>query len=123
MRTPKDVIDEAIRENRVPEFLLYAFACLFVLTGEVLIGVSIYNKGVIGAVAGTALNGLAWPAYHLTRQIRAENLMLRMLEVPLTKATTADEAAKMLTETFGHHFQIHGAGKGSGSTSVTEVRK
>jgi hypothetical protein len=31
--------------------------------------------------------------------------MLRMLEIPLSKAHTADEAATMLTETFVHHFR------------------
>ena len=31
--------------------------------------------------------------------------MLRMLEIPLSKAKTADEAGKMLTESFVHHFK------------------
>jgi hypothetical protein len=57
------------------------------------------------AIVGVVLNGLAWPAYNATKQLRAENLMLRMLEIPLSKAKTADEAAKMLTESFVHHFK------------------
>jgi hypothetical protein len=44
-------------------------------------------------------------AYNATKQLRAENLMLRMLEIPLSKAKTADEAAKMLTESFVHRFK------------------
>jgi hypothetical protein len=106
MRTAKEVIDQAIKDNRLPEYLLYTFACLFVLTGEVLIGNAIYNKTTLTAIVGTALNGLAWPAYQMTRRIRQENLMLRMLEVPLSIAETADEAAKMLTEAFENHFKI-----------------
>jgi len=105
MRTPKEVIDQAIAENRIPEYVLYIFACLFVLTGVILVGVAIYNKNPITGISGVALNGLAWPAYNATRRIRSENLMLRMLEVPLMKAKTADEAAKMLTQAFGNHFK------------------
>ena len=105
MRTEREVIDQAIAENRVPEFPLYAFACIFVLTGELLIANAVYNKNSVTAIAGVALNGLAWPAYYATRNIREVNLMLRMLEVPLTKAKTADEAAKMLIETFGSLFK------------------
>jgi hypothetical protein len=105
MRTTSDVIDQAIAENRVPEYLLYVFAFLFVLTGEILIGAAIYNGTSLSAVAGVVLNGLAWPAYRATRAIRSENLMLRMLEVPLMKAQTADEAAKMLTGMFETQFK------------------
>ncbi|MGA2879515.1 MAG: hypothetical protein ABSG13_11230 [Bryobacteraceae bacterium] len=105
MRTATEVITQAIEENRKPELLLYAFACIFVLTGETLIGWSIYAGLPLTAIVGVVLNGLAWPAYNATKQLRAENLMLRMLEIPLSKAKTADEAAKMLTESFVHHFR------------------
>jgi hypothetical protein len=106
MRTAKEVIDQAIKDNRVPEYLLYAFASIFVLVGTALIAVAIYNKTSISAIAGVVLDGLAWPAVRMTREIRQQNLMLRMLEVPLSKAKTADEAAKMLTETFENHFKL-----------------
>jgi hypothetical protein len=105
MRTATEVITQAIAENRRPEYLLYAFACIFVLTGEALIGWSIYVRLPLASIVGVALNGLAWPAYKATRQLRTENLMLRMLEIPLSKAKTADEAAKMLTDSFVQRFQ------------------
>lgn len=105
MRTVRDIIDQAIAENRVPEYLLYCFASLFVLTGEALLGTAFYNRNTTTAIVGVALNGLAWPAYRATRAIRAENLMLRMLEVPLMQARTAEEAAKMLTDMFESHFK------------------
>jgi hypothetical protein len=104
MRTAAEVIDQAIKENRLPEYLLYVFAVLFVLTGEAVIGRALFLGSGLTAVAGVALNGLAWPAYYATRQIRAENLMLRMLEVPLNKAKTSTEAAKVLTDTFRTRF-------------------
>jgi hypothetical protein len=119
MRTVRDIIDQAIAENRIPEYILYTFACLFVLTGEALIAVAIYNKVGMDAVLGVALNGLAWPAYRATRAIRAENLMLRMLEVPLMKAQTADEAAKMLADTFESRFKQTASGK---TSSITKAK-
>lgn len=115
MRTAKEVIDQAIAENRLPEYILYTFACLFVLTGLVLIGDAIYNRSSITAVSGVALSGLAWPAFRMTRALREQNLMLRMMEVPLMKAKTADEAAQMLTKTFGNHFGRSPSNKLDGS--------
>jgi hypothetical protein len=50
-RTPKLVIDQAIRENRRPEILCYVFATLFVLSGVFTL--------VWGAVAGNGLVSLA----------------------------------------------------------------
>jgi hypothetical protein len=105
MRTAKQVIDQAIQDNHVPEVLLYTFACIFVITGEILVGISVWHRtSLTMAILGVALNGLAWPAVILTRGLRQQNLMLRMLEVPLMKARTTDEAARMLTTAFGNHF-------------------
>jgi len=104
MRTPAEVISQAIKENRFPEYMLYIFACLFVVAGMALIVWSIYVRGTITGVAGVALSGLSWPAYNATRELRAVNVMLRMLEVPLSMAQTSEEAAKMLTETFAQLF-------------------
>ncbi len=91
MRTANDVITQAISENRVPEYILYGFAVTFVITGEILIGWSIYHGFPVSTIAGLGLNGLAWPAYAQTRKLRQENLMLRMLEIPLSKVMTAEE--------------------------------
>lgn len=115
MRTAKDVIDQAIRDNRVPEYLLYTFASIFVVLGTALIAFAFYNKALTNVFAGVVLDGLAWPAVRMTREIRQQNLMLRMLEVPLSKAKTADEAAKMLTETFGNQFKLSPSKRISGS--------
>jgi hypothetical protein len=105
MRTAEETISQAIKENRFPEFLLYAFAIIFVVTGEVLIWSAIEHDHALGAIGGVGLNGLAWPAFAQTRELRRENLMLRMLEIPLSKAQTADEAAKMLTDAFRNLFK------------------
>jgi len=100
MRTEQEVINDAIQENRIPEYLLYGVAILFVLTGEALIGAAIYNREALDAIAGVALNGLGWPAYRAIREIRHNNMMMRLLEVPLSKAESEEEAARMLIELF-----------------------
>ena len=104
----------------MPEYLLYVFACLFVLTGEALIGFALYNRNSVAAVAGVALNGLAWPAYYATRAIREVNMVLRMLEVPLAKVKTADEAASMLTETFGTLFRNRRLKSSTGTARIQQ---
>ena len=50
------------------------------------------------------MNLLAWPAYREARALRAESLRLRLLEIPLSKAQTADEAAQML-DTFTRRLE------------------
>jgi len=104
---PKEVIDQAIQDNRVPMVILYVFACMFVISGVLLITPSIWNRMPLAAVSGAALNGLTWPAVGVTRVLRQQNPMLQMLESLLTKARTEEEAAKMLGTAFGSHFQTH----------------
>jgi len=117
MRTSRDVIDQAIRESRLAEYLLYGFAVLFVATGEALIGAAIYNQSGLTAVAGVALNGLAWPAYRATREVRLNNMVLRMLEVPLMNTESDFEASKMLVEVFAGRFKAETVAK------QTEIRR
>jgi hypothetical protein len=54
MRTTSEVIDLAIRKNRIPTYLLYGFSVAFVLTGMVLIGWAMVEKQPLMAVAGIA---------------------------------------------------------------------
>jgi len=105
MRTAEHVINQAISENRLPEYLLYGMSIAFVITGVGLIVWSFVHGFVWTAVAGAGLNGLAWPAFAQTKRLRQENLMLRMLELPLSRARTSEEAATMLTERFASLFK------------------
>jgi len=104
-RAAEDVINQAIKENRVPEFILYEMLIAFVFVGIGIIVWSFASSHAWVAVAGAALDGLAWPAYKETKRVRQENLMLRLLEIPLSKARTADEAATMLTERFASLYK------------------
>jgi hypothetical protein len=93
VRTVDEVIDQAIRENRVNEYILYGFAILFVGLGT---GAFIYSlvSGHWALSMGSALeSGLLYPAMSAVQRIRRENQNIRLLEIPLSHSATADEAA------------------------------
>jgi hypothetical protein len=103
-RTTQEVIDQAIRENRRWELLLVFFAALFVSIGAFAIIWSLLKGQLMGGVAGAIESTLFWPASSLASRTRKDNIMLRMLEVPLSKAKTSMEAAEMLQRVFEEHF-------------------
>ena len=76
-RTAEQVIDQAISENKFSAYLLYGFA-----------------------LAGGVASGLFWPAMNQARQIRRENIAIRLLERPLSMADTSNEAANALKDFF-----------------------
>jgi len=103
-RTAREVIDQAIQENRPGEWLCYAFAVLFVLVGVgVLVGGAIAGQGIV-SLAGSIASILFWPALREARQIRKENMAIRLLEVPLSMAGTAKAAAEALRDAFTSVF-------------------
>jgi hypothetical protein len=101
-RTPADVVNEAIRENRPGEYLLYALSLLFAFVG---VGTIIYGavKGKeITSLAGGIGSVLFYPAMKEARKTRKESLAVRLLEAPLSRADTAREAAEMLRDIFDY---------------------
>lgn len=95
-RTAREVVDMAIAENRFSERLLYGFSCFFVGIGlSVLVG-AMLNREPIIALAGAISSSLFWPAYTSARKIRKENIAIRLLEAPLSRADTAKDASIML---------------------------
>lgn len=103
-RTPKLIIDQAIRENRTPEFLCYVFAVLFVAAGVfTLIWGAVAGNGVV-SVAGVIASVFFYPALAAARSIREDNMAIRLLEIALGKASSADEAALALSNAFSDLF-------------------
>jgi hypothetical protein len=99
-RTAKEIIDQAIEENKWNERLLYFIAVACVVSGiTALIFGLIQEQGVV-AIAGGIASALFIPAMHQARQIRRENMAIRLLEGPLGKAETAKEASDALKEFF-----------------------
>src|SRR5690349_3507321 len=95
-RSAQEVIDQAIAENKMGERILYTLSTLAATVGlAVLVRATMQSQPVI-ALAGTACTALFWPALRLARQTRKENIALRLLETPLSKASTAESAAEML---------------------------
>lgn len=96
--TVHDVINDAIRENRFSEILLYCLAVTFVVVGVFVIVWSLFHQHAAGEFVGLIASALFWPAFNGTTRIRKENQMIRLMEIPLTRASTADEAARLVSE-------------------------
>lgn len=95
-RSAKDVIDDAIRENSTVTWLMYIFAISFVLVGLGVMVVGVINQNDISTFLGVAASSLCWPSMTATRRIRKENIAIRLLEAPLSRADTAKNASEML---------------------------
>jgi hypothetical protein len=103
-RTISEVIDLAVQESRMPTYLLYTFSVIFVGTGVTLIFWSITHDQPLITVLGVLDSALFWPAMKHADKTRRSNIMLRTLEIPLSQAKTAKEAAEMLKRSFEAHF-------------------
>ena len=104
-RTTSDIIDQAIRENRSWELLLRIFAVVFITVGVGVIAWATMHDRPIGVLAGVVESALFLPAVNIAKRTRTANIMLRLLEVPLDKSQTAEEAAEMLQRVFESHFR------------------
>jgi len=105
LRTAREVIDQAIAENKAGERLLYAFAGAFVAVGLSVIVWAIVGKETVFAVVGMMTSSLFWPAMTSVRRTRKESVAIRLLEAPLSRADTAREAAEMLQQLFQEIFR------------------
>jgi hypothetical protein len=105
IRTAQDVIDQAIKENRFGEFLLYLFATLFVGVGLSAVVYGMIHENAVTSVVGFASSTLFWPAMSSARRTRKENIAVRLLEAPLGRADTAKDAADMLHRLFDEIFR------------------
>lgn len=105
IRTVREIIDQAIAENRAGERLQYGFAVVFLLGGiSVIIWAAIKEANVF-AFVGFLTTALFWPAMSSVRRIRKESVAIRLLEAPLSRADTAREAAEMLHHLFQETFR------------------
>lgn len=107
-RSGQAIIDQAIRENRFGECLLYVFAALFVVCGVIVLLCAVWRKDTEQAIVGTVASALFFPAMHQARQIRKENLAIRLLEAPLSHAATAGESAVAIRKAFLEIFGKRG---------------
>jgi hypothetical protein len=99
-RTANQVIDQAIKENRLGEYLLYLFSCTTFFVGIAALGIGAYNGEKLTASLGMVASAMFYPAMRLARKIREQNVAIRLLEIPLNNAKTAEEAALVLKAFF-----------------------
>lgn len=111
IRTAKEVIDQALQENAGSKVLCYGIACSVVLAGLVVLLWGAYHLQGIVALSGALASGLFWPALHYAREIRKENITIRLFEVPLANATTADSSAKLLVKLLKDAFGAKAKGR------------
>ena len=95
-RPAKDIIDDALRDNRSWEWLCYALVFLLVLTGVGTLITGIIQQKEVVVLTGGGVIGLFWPAMRFARGFRQDNIRIRLFEYALAKATTATEAADIL---------------------------
>lgn len=101
----REVIDQAIRENRFSEWLMYGFALVFVALGVTVLIWGLIEHSVV-AWAGVAESILFVPAVVLAMRVRHQNTALRLLEVPLRKTKNSREAAAILIDFFSTAFSV-----------------
>jgi hypothetical protein len=103
-RSAQEVIDTAIRENRPNEYILYAFALLFVGLGTGSFIYSLWSGHWALSIGSAIESGLFYPAIAAIQKIRRENQKIRLLELALTNAVTAADAAAALQNVFTDEF-------------------
>ncbi|MCE2029726.1 hypothetical protein [Sessilibacter corallicola] len=94
IRSAKQVIDQAILENKIPEYMLYIFSVFLFFSGGY-----IYFSDE-NALLATVLEVTVIPAIAMTKKFRERNMALRLMEIPLSNAQTAEEAARALKEVY-----------------------
>lgn len=99
-RSATEIIDQAIRENRKSETLLYIFATLLVFVGALVILYSVWKGQTVGSLVGAFSTSLFVPAMRYAKAIRKENIAIRLLEAPLIRADTAKDAAEAIRANF-----------------------
>lgn len=95
-RTAKEVIDDAISENLTAAWIMYGFAILFVLVGLGVLVNGVITQNPTSSILGVVASSLFWPSMSAARRTRKENIAIRLLEAPLSRADTAKSASEML---------------------------
>lgn len=95
-RSAKQVIDQAIADNRAAEYLLYLFAVLFVVVGLSILVWGLSKGDAVTMIVGAVSSGLFLPAMSSARLTRKESIAIRLLEAPLARAATAREAVDII---------------------------
>lgn len=103
-RTPQEAIDQAIREGRPGLYLAYVSIVISLCGGVFGLWEASRNQQPLVAILGGVLSACVWPALQHALKVRQQNVALRLLEIPLNQARSADEMAGLLREFFREAF-------------------
>ena len=102
-RDAKEIIDQALEDNRFAEYMCYGFCMVFVFLGVSILIFGAISGKPLQALVGAITTGLFLPAMNNARSLRRESIKIRLLELRLGRADTAkeaiDEIARMVKET------------------------
>lgn len=99
-RTAREIINEAIRENRAWEWVCWALTICFPVVGMTALVVGVVRDNGLVAASGAVAGALFWPALRAAETIRRANIAIRLLEIPLTRAKTSTEVAHAIRDVF-----------------------
>ncbi len=99
-RTPREVIDQAIREGRPGLWLAYVSIVVSLCGGVFGLLEASRNQQPLVAVLGGLLSTCIWPSMQHALKVRHQNVALRLLEIPLNQAQSSAEMAKLLQDFF-----------------------
>ncbi len=103
-RSARSVINEAIRETAGWDTICWYGVILFGLTGVVTILGSLWTSSPMTAVVGAVPTSLCWPCIHYATMIKRGNVALRMLELALDQARSAEQAYAAINKAFESHY-------------------
>jgi len=94
------IIDKAISENRFGEILIYVVSVLIVGAGifGIIFG-ALTGEGLV-ALGGGMASSLIFPAFGAMREMRRQNMAIRLLETSLAGASTSEEASRAINDVF-----------------------
>ena len=99
------LIDQAIAESRTGEWLLYAFAVIFPIVGLAVLMLGLLTDQALVSLSGAIVSFLFVPTIRAAVRIRRENVVIRLLEIPLSRADTAQAAAEALRQLIEQSFK------------------
>ena len=100
-RSAKEIIDDALRDNRSWEWLCYVLVVLLVGVGISILLFGIILERDVAAVVGGGVSGLFWPALRYARNFRQDNIRVRLYELPLAMSKSPEDAAMYLERAIG----------------------
>jgi len=117
VRMARAVIDAALKENRPWEQLCYWIIVASVVAGILVLLIGAWVGSIATMFATSTMGVFIWPALRASIEYRKENMAMRLMELPLSRAATADQAADAISVVFTEQFS-----KGKNRVEIPETK-